>query len=87
MQAWCVPPATIVAGFTTLQEVDMAQADYEIQYQSLTDQQGRMCFPCDGQGHVDLDGLSPQAVENYLFVRAMVGRDFALPAVVEHPPN
>ena len=61
----------------------MTPAAYEIQYQSLTDQQAQMRFPCDGQGHVDLDGLSPQAVENYLFARAMVGRDFALPAVVE----
>jgi hypothetical protein len=60
----------------------MAPAAFEIQYQSLTDQQALMRFPCDGQGHVDLDGLSPQAVENYLFARAMVGRDFAQPAVV-----
>jgi hypothetical protein len=61
----------------------MTQACYEIQYQSLTDQNGLMRFPCDGQGHVDLNDLSPQAAENYLFARAMVGRDFALPAVVE----
>ena len=47
----------------------MAPAAFEIQYQSLTDQQALMRFPCDGQGHVDLDGLSPQAVENYLFAR------------------
>jgi hypothetical protein len=63
-------------------EVDMTPTAYEIQYQPLTDQQGPMRFPCDGQGHVDLDGLSPQAAENYLFARAMVGRDFALPEVV-----
>lgn len=60
----------------------MTQAFYEIQYQSLADSQSDVRVPCDVQGHVDLDALSPHAVENYLFARAMVGRDYALPAVV-----
>jgi hypothetical protein len=38
-------------------------------------------FPCDGQGHVDLDALSERARNNYLYARAMVGREIALPRV------
>lgn len=63
----------------------MTHLVYEIYYQPLADTQSPLHFPCDGQGHVDLDGLSPEAVENYLFARAMVGRDYALPAVVPQP--
>jgi hypothetical protein len=60
----------------------MTHPVYEIYYRPLADAQSTLHFPCDGQGHVDLDELSPEAVENYLFARAMVGRDYALPAVV-----
>ena len=65
----------------------MTQACYEICYPSLLDDQGALCFPCDMQGHVDLNGLSPLVIENYLFARAMVGRGFALPALVVHGMN
>jgi hypothetical protein len=60
--------------------------DYEIYYRPLIDTQSTLRFPCDMQGHVDLDGLSPEAVENYLYARAMVGRDYALPAVIPQQP-
>ena len=38
-------------------------------------------FPCDRQGNVDLDALSERARTNYLFARAMIGRDLAPPAI------
>jgi hypothetical protein len=38
-------------------------------------------FPCDPQGKVDLDQLSERMRNNYLFARAMVGRELAVPAV------
>lgn len=62
----------------------MTQAAYEIRYQPLAEDLSALSFPCDMQGHVDLDELSPLVVENYLFARAMVGRGYALPAVVPH---
>jgi hypothetical protein len=62
----------------------MTHTDFEIQYVCLAHDQCDLCFPCDCQGHVELDALSPQAAENYLFARAMVGRDYALPALVSH---
>jgi hypothetical protein len=38
-------------------------------------------FPCDARGRVDLDSLSERARVNYLYARAVVGRDFERPAV------
>ena len=52
---------------------------------SLYRQGSGYAFPCDGQGHVDLDALSERARNNYLFARAMIGRDTALPCVSELP--
>jgi hypothetical protein len=54
---------------------------YEVRFQSLRGESGVFSFPCDEAGHVDLDALSPQAKQNYLYARAMVGREFAAPSV------
>ena len=62
----------------------MMHADFEIHYARLSDAHEELCFPCDCHGQVELDALSPQAAENYLFARAMVGRDYALPYCVPH---
>ena len=56
-------------------------ADYELRFQSLFHQGRAMSFPCDAEGHVDLDALSERARENYLYARAVVGREYAVPAV------
>lgn len=54
---------------------------YEVRFQSLFHEGRALAFPCDASGHVDLDALGPQALGNYLYARAMVGREFATPAV------
>ncbi len=61
----------------------MMQSAYVVRFQSLFHEGRALCFPCDADGHVDLDSLSPMAIENYLFARAMVGREYAAPAVQE----
>ena len=38
--------------------------------------------PCDESGHVDLDALGAKARLNYFYARTVVGREFALPAVL-----
>lgn len=38
-------------------------------------------FPCDPQGHVDMDALSDRARNNYLYARAMMGREVTYPSV------
>lgn len=40
-----------------------------------------LCFPCDASGRVDLDALSEGQRTDYLFARALRGRDYA-PAVI-----
>jgi hypothetical protein len=56
-------------------------ASYQLRFQSLFDSGRGFAFPCNPQGQVDLDGMSEKARNNYLYARAMVGRELAVPAV------
>jgi hypothetical protein len=56
-------------------------ACFEIRYQSLFNEGRALSFPCDAEGHVSLDSLSERARENYLYARAVVGREFAYPSI------
>ena len=38
-------------------------------------------FPCDSQGRVNMDALTERMRTNYLFARAMVGRELQVPAI------
>ena len=55
---------------------------YEVRFQSLFDSGRALAFPGDAQGQVDLDHLSDRARHNYFYARAVVGREYAAPAVV-----
>ena len=57
-------------------------AGYELRFRSLFDEGRALAFPCDEQGYVDLDALSPRALHNYYYARAVVGREFFMPAVL-----
>lgn len=54
---------------------------YEVRFDSLFRPGRALCFPCDAQGHVNIDQLSERARTNYLFARAMIGREFCYPSV------
>ena len=54
---------------------------FQLCFRSLFHSGRGFAFPCDGRGQVDLDHLSERARTNYLFARAMVGRELAVPAV------
>lgn len=54
---------------------------YELRFQSLFSEGRALAFPCDGGGHVPLDSLSDRARMNYLYARAVVGREYAVPVV------
>jgi hypothetical protein len=56
-------------------------ARYELQFRSLFDAGRAYAFPCDAEGRVQLDDLSDKARNNYLYARAVVGREFSAPAV------
>lgn len=54
---------------------------YELHYPSLHQPADDLRFPCDDHGVVDLDSLSDRDKSDYLFARAVVGRDFDQPRV------
>ena len=54
---------------------------HELRYQSLFNAGRALSFPCDAEGHVQMDMLSERALANYLYARAVVGREYALPSV------
>ena len=56
-------------------------ASFEIRFQSLFKEGRALSFPCDEQGHVAMDSLSDRARENYLYARAVIGREYAYPMV------
>ena len=54
---------------------------FEIRFQSLFREGRALTFPCDREGHVDLDAISERARDNYLFACATVGREYAVPVI------
>lgn len=60
---------------------DSTLKQYELRFRHLVDSGRGFTFPCDHNGHVDLNQLSDRARTDYLFARALVGRDLAVPAV------
>jgi hypothetical protein len=57
---------------------------FELRFDPLTTPGQSLAFPCDAQGQVDLNNLSNRARCDYLFARALIGRDFTRPAVHTH---
>ncbi|WP_409970174.1 hypothetical protein [Piscinibacter sp.] len=54
---------------------------FEVRFLSLFREGRALAFPCDPSGLVDLDALTERARSNYLFARAMVGREYAMPTL------
>ena len=59
-----------------------ATLNFELRFESLFHPGRGLAFPCDAGGQVELDALSEPARCNYLYARAVVGREYATPAVV-----
>jgi hypothetical protein len=57
------------------------RATHMLRFQSLFDEGRAYAFPCDAEGHVDLDALSERARNNYLYARAVIGIEVATPRV------
>jgi hypothetical protein len=71
-------------GESTMKSTTLSLPDrpaYELRFQSLFDDGRALAFPCDEAGHVDMDALSERARHNYLYARAVIGREFSMPAV------
>ena len=61
--------------------MNASTAQFELRFQSLFDSGRGFAFPCDPSGWVDLDRMSERVRNNYLYARAMVGRELWVPAV------
>lgn len=57
---------------------------FEVRFAALFVPGRNMVFPCNAHGTVDLDTLPDQTKNDYLFARAMVGRDYSSPCVCQH---
>ena len=56
-------------------------ARFELRFQSLFHEGRAYTFPCDEEGHVDIDPLGRTERLNYFYARTVIGREFAMPAV------
>jgi hypothetical protein len=54
---------------------------FELRFRSLFNAGRGLVFPCDAEGQVDMDELPARARDNYLYARALIGRDFAAPTL------
>jgi hypothetical protein len=59
---------------------------FEIRFQSLFQGGRALVFPCDREGHVDLDTVGERARNNYFFARAAIGLEYAMPVVKPSEP-
>jgi len=57
------------------------QTRFELRFPSLCSAGRALSFPCDANGTVKLDTLSDRALNNYLYARALMGRDYGWPSV------
>lgn len=60
---------------------------YQLRFCSLFNPGRALSFPCDQAGQVDLDALSEASRRNYFYARAMLGREYAFPAVTPSLPH
>lgn len=61
--------------------LEAGAARYELRFTGLFDRGHGFAFPCDATGRVDLDRLSDCVRQNYLYARAVIGRELSLPVI------
>lgn len=61
----------------------VAPSDYLLRYRPLAGggAAAGYAFPCDCEGHVNLDALTERERNDYLYARAVVGRELDAPRV------
>ena len=60
---------------------------FELRLQSLFHEGRALAFPCDSAGRVDLARLSERGRSNLLRAVALIGREFAMPALRPRAPQ
>lgn len=57
------------------------EARYELRFINLFDRGRGYAFPCDAEGHVEIDDLSARGRSNYFYARVVVGNELSAPTV------
>ena len=58
-----------------------ALASAELRFIHRRNDRKSLAFPCDAAGRVDLDALDERRRNQYLFARALMGRDYSFPVM------
>lgn len=67
-------------------KLESKHGSFELHFQPLVEVDGSgYAFPCDANGHVDMNGLDLRSRNNYLYARAVVGLKFWRPTVRAYP--
>lgn len=64
-----------------MNDTTFGNSTYELRFQSLFHPGRAITVPCDASGLVRLDDLSERLKNAYLGARALVGREYAFPAI------
>ena len=64
-----------------LAQANQAAAVHELRFQSLFNAGNGYVFPCNAQGHVNIDALGERVRQNYFYARISIGREFHVPVV------
>ncbi|MCU0958442.1 MAG: hypothetical protein MUF55_14515 [Hydrogenophaga sp.] len=64
-----------------MNESTFGNSTYELRFHSLFQPGRAIAVPCDAAGQVPLDELSERLKAAYLGARALVGREYAFPAI------
>jgi hypothetical protein len=65
--------------------LESSRIRYELRFTSLSDRGRGYTFPCDAQGHVDIDALSDRGRASYFFARTVIGSVLSAPTVSRVP--
>ena len=57
------------------------EARYELRFINLFNRGRGYAFPCDADGHVEIDNLSARGRSNYFYARVVVGNELSTPTI------
>lgn len=64
-----------------MEGLEQQQVTFELCFESLYDPCRNQSFPCDAGGHVDMDRLEQHMLDEYLYARTVIGREYRSPQV------
>jgi len=78
-------PITAAGPLRPAADAHDAEGPFVLHFRSLFHTGRGFAFPCDACGRVDLDQMNDRIRNNYLYARAMIGREVSWPSVCRTP--